>query len=80
MKVTTPEQFEDEDDLDDIIDGVDDVDADNPFGDEDIDPDSIQEPEATYGEDFGNSPESTGGADDWDDENRVRKFHVNGVQ
>ena len=45
----------------------------------DIDPDSIQEPEATYGEDFGNSPESTGGADDWDDENRVRKFHVNGV-
>ncbi|MEZ8807946.1 EcoAI/FtnUII family type I restriction enzme subunit R [Vibrio atlanticus] len=79
VKVTTPEQFEDEDDLDDIIDGVDDVDADSPFGDEDIDPDSIQEPEATYGEDFGNSPESTGGADDWDDENRVRKFHVNGV-
>lgn len=79
VKVTTPEQFEDEDDLDDIIDGVDDVDADNPFGDEDIDPDSIQEPEATYGEDFGNSPESIGGADDWDDENRVRKLHVNGV-
>ncbi|MEZ8241340.1 EcoAI/FtnUII family type I restriction enzme subunit R [Vibrio splendidus] len=79
VKVTTPEQFEDEEDLDDIIDGVDDVDVDNPFGDEDIDPDSIQEPEATYGEDFGSSPESTGGADDWDDENRVRKFHVNGV-
>ncbi|CAH7344340.1 Type I restriction enzyme EcoEI R protein [Vibrio chagasii] len=79
VKVTTPEQFEDEDDLDDIIDGVDDVDADNPFGDEDIDPDSIQEPEAIYGEDFGNSPENTGGADYWDDENRVRKFHVNGV-
>lgn len=79
VKVTIPEQFEDEEDLDDIIDGVDDVDADNPFGDEDIDPDSIQEPEAVYGEDFGNSPENTGGADDWDDENRVRKFHVNGV-
>ncbi|PTP37971.1 EcoAI/FtnUII family type I restriction enzme subunit R [Vibrio splendidus] len=79
VKVTTPDQFEDEEDLDDIIDGVDDVDADNPFGDEDIDPDSIQEPETTYGEDFGNSPESTGGADDWGDENRVRKFHVNGV-
>ncbi|TCN79305.1 type I restriction enzyme R subunit [Vibrio crassostreae] len=79
VKVTTPEQFEDEDDLDDIIDGIDDVDADNPFGDEDIDLDSIQEPEATYGEDFGNSPENTGCADDWDDENRVRKFHVNGV-
>ncbi|MEO9494151.1 MAG: DEAD/DEAH box helicase family protein [Vibrio splendidus] len=79
VKVTTPEQFEDEDDLDDIIDGIDDIDADNPFGDEDIDPYSIQEPEATYGEDFGNSPESTGGADGWDDENRVRKFHVNGV-
>ncbi|EAR53771.1 Type I restriction enzyme EcoEI R protein [Photobacterium sp. SKA34] len=80
VKVTTPEQFEDEENLDDIIDGVDDVvDAGNPFGDEDIDPDSIQDPEATNGEGSGSSPESTGSADDWDDENRVRKFHVNGV-
>ncbi len=77
VKVTTPDQFEDEEDLDDIIDGVDDVDEDNPFGDEDIDPGLIHEP--TYGNDFGNSPEGTGSADDWDDENRVRKFHVNGV-
>ncbi|SON49927.1 EcoAI/FtnUII family type I restriction enzme subunit R [Vibrio tapetis] len=80
VKVTTPEQFEDDEDLDDIIDGVDDVDTDNPFGDEDIDPDSIQEPEPTYGDDFGGSSEGgAAGNDDWDDENRVRKFHVNGV-
>ncbi|CAM3001531.1 EcoAI/FtnUII family type I restriction enzme subunit R [Vibrio rarus] len=78
VKVTTPEQFEDDEGLDDIIDGVDD--ADNPFGDEDIDPDSIQEPEVTYGDDVANTSEGTGAADDWDDENRVRKFHVNGVQ
>lgn len=80
VKVTTPKQFEDEDDLDDIIEGMDDIDADNPFGDEDIDSDSIQEPESSYGDDFGGS--SKGGAegnDDWNDENRVRKFHVNGV-
>ncbi|MEZ8822867.1 EcoAI/FtnUII family type I restriction enzme subunit R [Vibrio amylolyticus] len=78
VKVTTPEQFEDDEDLDDIIDGVDDVDTDNPFGDEDIDPDSIQEP--PYGDDFGGSSEGGAeGNDDWDDENRVRKFHVNGV-
>lgn len=80
VKVTTPDQFEDEDGLDDIIDGMDDIDADNPFGDEDIDPDSIQEPEAPYG-----STETTGdgsgsdNGDDWQDENKVRKFHVNGV-
>lgn len=80
VKVTTPKQFEDEDDLDDIIEGMDDIDADNPFGDEDIDSDSIQEPESSYGDNFGGS--SKGGAegnDDWNDENRVRKFHVNGV-
>lgn len=80
VKVTTPKQFEDEDDLDDIIEGMDDIDADNPFGDADIDSDSIQEPESSYGDDFGGS--SKGGAegnDDWNDENRVRKFHVNGV-
>ncbi|MEZ9767472.1 EcoAI/FtnUII family type I restriction enzme subunit R [Vibrio breoganii] len=78
VKVTTPEQFEDEGDLDDIIDGVDNLDTDNPFGDEDIDPESIQEPEAEYGKgkvDTGESPAD----DDWDDENKVRKFHVNGV-
>ncbi|MCJ2375567.1 DEAD/DEAH box helicase family protein [Vibrio sp. ZSDZ34] len=80
VKVTTPEQFEDDEDLDDIIDGVDDVDADNPFGDEDIDPDSIQEPEPTYDAGSeGSSTESGESSDDWDDDNRVRKFHVNGV-
>ncbi|MEZ8106626.1 EcoAI/FtnUII family type I restriction enzme subunit R [Vibrio cortegadensis] len=80
VKVTTPEQFEDDEDLDDIIDGVDDVDSDDPFGDEDIDPDSIQEPKTTHGDGFGGSSEGGAeGGDDWDDENRVRKFHVNGV-
>ncbi|MBN3573253.1 EcoAI/FtnUII family type I restriction enzme subunit R [Vibrio neptunius] len=80
VKITTPDQFEDAQDLDDIIDGIDDVDVENPFGDEDIDPDSIQEPEATYGDDSGASSKGdTAGNDDWDDENRVRKFHVNGV-
>ncbi|WP_282175495.1 EcoAI/FtnUII family type I restriction enzme subunit R [Vibrio nereis] len=80
VKVTTPEQFEDDEDLDDIIDGIDDVDVENPFGDEEIDPDSIQEPEQTYGSDVGGSSKGgTESGDDWDDENKVRKFHVNGV-
>ncbi|CAM4458600.1 EcoAI/FtnUII family type I restriction enzme subunit R [Vibrio agarivorans] len=80
VKVTTPEQFENVDDLNDIIDGIDDVDIDNPFGDEEIDSDSIQEPEQTYGSDSGSSSSGNAeGNDDWDDENKVRKFHVNGV-
>ncbi|MGF1765699.1 EcoAI/FtnUII family type I restriction enzme subunit R [Aliivibrio kagoshimensis] len=80
VKVTTPEDFDSDEGLDDIIDGVDGVDVDDPFGDEDIDPNSIQEPESVYGDDFGDSTDGgTGNSDDWDDENRVRKFHVNGV-
>lgn len=80
VKVTTPHDFEDDDDLDDIIDGIDDIGAENPFGDEDIDPDTIQEPEKPYGSDSGSSTEGgSEGNDDWDDENKVRKFHVNGV-
>lgn len=82
VKVTKPEDFEDDEDLDDIIDGIDDIDADNPFGDEDIDPDSIQEPESPDGStpSTGNgSGSSTDNVDDWQDENKVRKFYVNGV-
>ncbi|WP_394125801.1 EcoAI/FtnUII family type I restriction enzme subunit R [Vibrio hepatarius] len=76
VKVTTPEDFEDEDALDDIVVGTDDDGLDNPFGDEDIDPDSVQEPEQTYSNN-GSDTGATG--DDWEDENKVRKFHVNGV-
>ena len=76
VKVTTPEDFEDEDALDDIVVGTDDDGLDNPFGDGDIDPDSVQEPEQTYSNN-GSDTGATG--DDWEDENKVRKFHVNGV-
>ncbi|PNH92559.1 EcoAI/FtnUII family type I restriction enzme subunit R [Vibrio diazotrophicus] len=76
VKVTTPEDFEDEEALDDIVAGIDDE-LDNPFGDDDIDLGSVQEPEQTYS----NSSSDTGatGGDDWNDESKVRKFHVNGV-
>ncbi|MGR5318512.1 EcoAI/FtnUII family type I restriction enzme subunit R [Vibrio sp. DNB22_19_1] len=82
VKVTTPEDFEDEGVLDDIVVGTDDGALDNPFGDEDIDPDSIQEPESPDGstQSTGNgSGSDTDSGDDWQDENKVRKFHVNGV-
>lgn len=76
VKVTTPEDFEDEEALDDIVAGIDDE-LDNPFGDDDIDLGSVQEPEQTYS----NNSSDTGatGGDDWNDESKVRKFHVNGV-
>ncbi|ENM5843501.1 DEAD/DEAH box helicase family protein [Vibrio mimicus] len=77
VKVTTPEDFEDEEALDDIVTGIDDDGLDNLFGDDDIDLGSVQEPEQTYS----NSSSDTGatGGDDWNDESKVRKFHVNGV-
>ncbi len=77
MKVTTPEDFEDEEALDDIVTGIDDDGLDNLFGDDDIDLGSVQEPEQTYS----NNSSDTGatGGDDWNDESKVRKFHVNGV-
>lgn len=77
VKESTPEDFESDDGIDDIIDG-DDIDQQNPFGDEDIDPESIHEPEAPY-EVGSESPSDSESGDDWDDENKVRKFHVNGV-
>lgn len=88
VKVTTPEDFETDEGLDDIIDGLDDIDANNPFGDEDIDPASVQEPEASYdGHDnsamndtFPKNNSFTGGlGEDWDEEEKIRKFYVNGV-
>ncbi|WP_417882782.1 EcoAI/FtnUII family type I restriction enzme subunit R [Vibrio rumoiensis] len=77
VKVTTPEDFEDEEALDDIVTGIDDDGLDNLFGDDDIDLGSVQEPEQTYS----NNSSDTGatGGDDWNDESKVRKFHVNGV-
>ncbi|GGA95002.1 EcoAI/FtnUII family type I restriction enzme subunit R [Agarivorans gilvus] len=77
VKVTTPEDFEDEEVLNDIVAGVDDHGLDSPFGDENIDLGSIQEPEHSYS----NNSSDTGstGSDDWDDENKVRKYYVNGV-
>ncbi|EGQ9815628.1 DEAD/DEAH box helicase [Vibrio parahaemolyticus] len=75
VKVTTPEDFEDDEALDDIVVGTDDG-LDNPFSDEDIDPGSVQEPDQTHS----NNSSGTGTVgDDWNDENKVRKFHVNGV-
>ncbi|MGL1461490.1 EcoAI/FtnUII family type I restriction enzme subunit R [Vibrio parahaemolyticus] len=75
VKVTTTEDFEDDEALDDIVVGTDDG-LDNPFSDEDIDPGSVQEPDQTHS----NNSSGTGTVgDDWNDENKVRKFHVNGV-
>jgi type I restriction enzyme R subunit len=78
VKETKPEDFDTDEGLDEIIDGEDELEKDDPFEGEDIDPESIQEPEASY--DSGSSPSDGNNADDdWQDENRVRKFHVNGV-
>lgn len=77
VKVTVPEDFDDDELIDDIIEGTDGEDDTNPFDDEDVDTETIQEPEGTYVPTSGPSP--TGG-DDWiEDPERVRKFHVKGV-
>lgn len=79
VKVTEPEDFEDDDAIDDIIMGTDGADDEDPFEGEDIEPDSIQEPEGAYDPTSGSSSTSNGG-DDWTEEpERVRKFHVKGV-
>ncbi|MEP3350770.1 MAG: DEAD/DEAH box helicase family protein [Marinomonas sp.] len=86
VKVTTPADFESDEALDDIIDGLDDVDANNPFGDEDIDPASVQEPEAPYDSHDNSAMNDTssnnftgGMGEEWDDEEKIRKFYINGV-
>ncbi|MCF1457525.1 MAG: DEAD/DEAH box helicase family protein [Shewanella sp.] len=77
VKVTKPEDFENEDGLNDIVDGTDEADnADSPFGD-DVDPDTITEPTPPpYTPNAGDVPPQTG-----DDpvQEEVRKFHVSGV-
>lgn len=84
IKVITPDELENEGDADDIIHGIDPEDipehGEGPF-DDDIDPDSVQEPEAPYGVGATeNDPRNTTGGEDWSDEEKVRKYHVNGVQ
>ncbi|MEL0636755.1 DEAD/DEAH box helicase family protein [Marinomonas sp. TI.3.20] len=83
VKETTPKDFESDEGLDDIIEGEGELDASKAFEDEDIDPATIQEPEKTYEFDNGTSGneyvDNTEGSDDWNDEQKVRKFHVKGV-
>jgi type I restriction enzyme R subunit len=80
VKVTSPEDFEDDEMLDDILDDVADHDL---HENENIDIGSVQEPEGDYQNEGSNTP---GGSDydlndgDWDEEEKVRKFHVKGVK
>lgn len=78
VKVTSPEDFEDADTLDDIIDEG----AETDLSEEgDIDPYTVQEPDYQHDVD-----EPSDGRDyhltddDWNDEDKVRKFHVKGVK
>ncbi|MAF15685.1 MAG: DEAD/DEAH box helicase [Marinomonas sp.] len=79
VKVTCPGDFEDDEILDTIIEGG----EDSILTDDNIDPDSVQEPEKEY--QHGESSSSDNGDynltdDDWNDEDKVRKFHVKGVK
>ncbi|RXJ71346.1 DEAD/DEAH box helicase [Veronia nyctiphanis] len=83
VKVTKPEDFDNEDDLNDIVNGTDgtDGDQDSPFGDEDIDPGTIQEPEVPYGNSGTEAGTEGSGQSDPDPvQEEVKKFHVKGVQ
>ncbi|MFB2718126.1 EcoAI/FtnUII family type I restriction enzme subunit R [Shewanella xiamenensis] len=80
VKQVKPEDFDTEEGLNSI--SGDDVNAtsDDPasiFGGEDIDPGSIQEPPSSYQVGAGNNKQ--GNDSDWESEDKVRKFHVNGV-
>ncbi|TDO99580.1 EcoAI/FtnUII family type I restriction enzme subunit R [Marinomonas balearica] len=84
VKTTQPEDFETEEGLDNIIDGTDNIDSADPFAEANIDPNTIQEPEAPYDTNNvnGTSNQSGMNADmngDWNDEEKVRKFYVKGV-
>lgn len=79
VKVAKPEDFEDDDELENIATGNGGEEGEEPFDDEDIDPETIQEPEGTYDPTSGPSPMPTGGDDGTEDPERVRKFHVKGV-
>ena len=80
VKVVSPSDFEDEELIDTIIDGDDYTVA----PEEGADPNSIQEPQGEeYPGDY-HGPSNTGDYnltdDDWNDEDKVRKFHVKGVK
>jgi type I restriction enzyme, R subunit len=82
IKITKPEDFENDDELTDIVNGIDGEDIGSPFAGEDIDPNSIYEPEAPYdpvtgGPKLGTG--DTGSGEILDDPDEVRKFYVNGV-
>lgn len=84
IKNTKPEDFESEAGLDTIIEGEDDNAKINAFGEEDLDSDSIQEVAAPYdgkADTANNDMSGMGDAmnDNWNDEQKVRKFYVNGV-
>ncbi|SBS28430.1 Type-1 restriction enzyme R protein [Marinomonas aquimarina] len=79
VKVTCPGDFEDDEILDTIIEG----DEDSILTDDNIDPDSVQEPEKEYQHDDSSSSDNGDynlTEDDWNDEVKVRKFHVKGVK
>lgn len=81
VKQVKPEDFDTEEGLNSI--SGDDVDAtsDDPasiFDGEDIDPGSIQEPPSSY-QVVGTGNNKQGNDSDWESEDKVRKFHVNGV-
>ncbi|QUN04787.1 DEAD/DEAH box helicase family protein [Shewanella yunxiaonensis] len=79
VKVTKPEDFDNEDELTDIIDGTGEDETANPFGDEEMD-DTIQEPDAPYEPNANSADNANLGGDDWTEESdKVRKFYVNGV-
>ena len=80
VKVVSPSDFEDEELIDTIIDG----DDYTVVPEEGTDPNSIQEPQGEeYPGDY-QGPSNTGDYnltdDDWNDEDKVRKFHVKGVK
>ncbi|WP_417552463.1 EcoAI/FtnUII family type I restriction enzme subunit R [Marinomonas fungiae] len=77
VKVTSPEDFEDPDTLDDIIDEG----AETDLSEEgDIDPYTVQEPDYRHDVDEPNDGRDYHLTDDWNDEEKVRKFHVKGVK
>ena len=81
IKETDTNDFDDDDRIDDVIFDTDEDDSDHPFGDEDIDPGSIQTPPTPDEPTTVTPPTNGNGDDDWKDEpEKVRKFHVKGVE
>lgn len=80
VKETSPKDFEDDELIDEILKGSDEDDESEPFDSETIDPDSIQEPEASFDKNEVDPGIIDGDGNDWAEEpEQPRKFHVNGV-